>query len=749
MKSVSDLPKVDKNDIAIAGGKGASLGEMTRVGIPVPPGFVILSDAFEKFIKKTDLNVEIDAVLDTVNHEKMHTVENASEKIQALIINAEIPRDIVSEIKKSFKKLKTKYVAVRSSATSEDSSTASWAGQLDTFLNTTQNTLLENVKKCWASLFTPRAIFYRFEKSLHKEKISVAVVVQKMIISEESGIAFSVHPVTEDKNQLFIEAVFGLGEAIVSGKITPDSYVVDKQDWHIIDINVNEQAKGLFKAKDGGSEWKELGKEGEKQVLSDKEMIELAKLIAKIEKHYGFPVDVEWAKEKRKFYILQSRPITTLIHDREVKEEENWYHLGKWVEPALAAEVWLEYSKYAQQFFEGKLDGKILYINGDFFLSQHDVDIIKKESYEAAKNRDAAFFERLKNVCVEVSDRIVRKSKEIKDVSKFLEDYQELTGVWMPLNIVSIGVEEFVNETDSNAFSLAKGETAEEPWTLKQVDEMRELKKELGDNYDEISEEIKSKLNSHVKKYEWKGSHHFSIHKFTFEELLKQMKEDKKDESKVEGNVNGALIELLDLMGFIRFRCAEASGISTYNLSKYLIKIAKDNGMIYSDIVEHTMDEIKEGKISKNTVEKRKKNTGFIFDKEKRILSDEEIEKYMKWLLKDGGKEFKEIKGTIACKGKASGRVKLVRSKEEMKGFKKGMVLVAYETTPDIIIIMKQASAIVTDFGGLTSHAAIISREFNIPCIVGTQNATNILKNGDLVEVNAHKGIIRILKRNS
>ena len=108
------------------------------------------------------------------------------------------------------------------------------------------------------------------------------------------------------------------------------------------------------------------------------------------------------------------------------------------------------------------------------------------------------------------------------------------------------------------------------------------------------------------------------------------MKEDKKDESKVEGNVNGALIELLDLMGFIRFRCAEASGISTYNLSKYLIKIAKDNGMIYSDIVEHTMDEIKEGKISKNTVEKRKKNTGFIFDKEKRILSDEEIEKSKK-----------------------------------------------------------------------------------------------------------------------
>ena len=183
---------------------------------------------------------------------------------------------------------------------------------MDTFLNTTKKTLLENVKKCWASLFTPRAIFYRFEQKLHKKKISVAVVVQKMIDSEESGIAFSVHPVTQDKNQLIIEAGFGLGEAIVSGQITPDSYVVDKKDWHIIDININDQEKGIYKKTNGGNEWEKLGEKGEKQVLNGKEIIELAKLIVKIEKHYKFPVDVEWAKEKGKFYIVQSRPITTL-----------------------------------------------------------------------------------------------------------------------------------------------------------------------------------------------------------------------------------------------------------------------------------------------------------------------------------------------------------------------------------------------------------------------------------------------------
>ncbi len=197
MELLRDFKELGKVDVGLAGGKGASLGEMTQAGIPVPPGFVVLSGSFEKFIEEAGLVAEIDAILDSVNHEEMHTVENASEKIQALILGADMPKDIAIAIKSSFKKLGAKYVAVRSSATAEDSSSAAWAGQLDSFLNTTEAKLLENVKCCWASLFTPRAIFYRFEKGLHAQKISVAVVVQKMVESEISGIAFSVHPVTQ------------------------------------------------------------------------------------------------------------------------------------------------------------------------------------------------------------------------------------------------------------------------------------------------------------------------------------------------------------------------------------------------------------------------------------------------------------------------------------------------------------------------------------------------------------------------
>jgi pyruvate,water dikinase len=308
-----ELKQITKKDVAIAGGKGASLGEMLNSGIPVPDGFVVLSNAFEKFLEDNELHAEIYAALDKVNINEVHTIEDASEKIKAIILGEEMPNEIKEEIIIQFKKLKSKFVAVRSSATSEDSSTAAWAGQLETYLNTTKDNLLENVKKCWASLFTPRAIFYRFEKNLHKSPVSVAVVIQKMIDSESSGVAFSVHPVTQDTNQIIIEAGFGLGEAIVSGEITPNSYIVQKTDCKIIDKKINIQTKALYRSPKGGNEWKQLSEEqGKKQVLSEKEIIELAKLIVKIETHYGFPVDVEWAREKNKFYITQSRPITTL-----------------------------------------------------------------------------------------------------------------------------------------------------------------------------------------------------------------------------------------------------------------------------------------------------------------------------------------------------------------------------------------------------------------------------------------------------
>lgn len=307
MKNLKFFKEINRESVAEAGGKGASLGEMTQAGMQVPPGFVVLANAFDRFIEETHLQEEITARLAEVNPKDLNSVDRVSNILREVIHGTAMPADLSQEILQSFDTLGAEYVAVRSSATAEDSSSASWAGELETYLNTTRETVLENVRTCWSSLFTPRALFYRHEKDLINTHVSVAVVVQKMVQSEISGIAFTVHPVTEDHDQMIIEAALGLGEAIVGGLITPDSYAISKHDMALMDITVGGQTKLLEK-----SGWRELTEEGSKQKLTGKQIIELAELCKKIENHYGFPCDIEWAFAENQFYITQSRPITTL-----------------------------------------------------------------------------------------------------------------------------------------------------------------------------------------------------------------------------------------------------------------------------------------------------------------------------------------------------------------------------------------------------------------------------------------------------
>ncbi len=313
MKKFTKLFKeITKHDAATVGGKGASLGEMTRAGIPVPPGFVITAQAFDKFLEETDLKQEVEAQLDKVNYNDIASVERASEVIRDLIHDARFPKNIELEVLGEFKKLGAKFVAVRSSATAEDSSIASWAGELESYLNTTKKNLLGNVKKCWSSLFTPRAIVYRNEKGMRNTHVSVAVVVQKMVQSEVAGVTFTVHPVTKDRNQMIIEACWGLGEFIVGGVVTPDSYVLDKRDGTLLDINVVEQKEMLARGPSGNKKVAVPANKKGKQKLEGRQIREIADISMAIEKHYGFPCDIEWGLESGKFYIVQSRPITTL-----------------------------------------------------------------------------------------------------------------------------------------------------------------------------------------------------------------------------------------------------------------------------------------------------------------------------------------------------------------------------------------------------------------------------------------------------
>lgn len=317
IKYVVWFKDVDKDDVASVGGKGANLGEMTQAGFPVPPGFIVTVHAYTEFIARSKLKEKISIILSTVDVNNSKNLEDVAKKVQSLITRAEFPRDVALEIIHAYFKLgggitKHAVVAVRSSATAEDLPGASFAGQQETFLNIQgEANLIEKVKEAWASLFTARAIFYRATNHYDHFKIGIAIPVQKMVESEESGIMFTIDPITNDKSKVVIEAIYGLGEMIVQGAVTPDHYEVDKKSGTIINKDVHIQEK-MMRKKGVSNEIVVLDrKEGGKVKLTDNQIVTLARIGIELEKHYYFPQDSEWAIEKGVTYIVQTRPVTT------------------------------------------------------------------------------------------------------------------------------------------------------------------------------------------------------------------------------------------------------------------------------------------------------------------------------------------------------------------------------------------------------------------------------------------------------
>lgn len=315
--------EIRKEDVPLVGGKGANLGEIVNAGFPVPNGFVITSHAYYDFIRENNLNVKIKHLISTVNINNSKSLDQVALNIKKLIIEAKMSPELTKEIVSSYEKLSGRFnqalVAVRSSATAEDLANASFAGQQETYLNVKGDAvLLEKVKEGWASLFGARAIFYRHQQKFDNIKIGIALVVQKMIESDKSGIMFTIDPVTNDKSKIVIEAIFGLGELIVQGAVTPDHYEVDKENLKILSKKTSFQNRSLKKHGVSNKEIKFSRKQGEKQKLSEKEIITLAKLGKEIEKHYYFPQDLEWAIEKGKAYIVQTRSVTTTHTQQKV-----------------------------------------------------------------------------------------------------------------------------------------------------------------------------------------------------------------------------------------------------------------------------------------------------------------------------------------------------------------------------------------------------------------------------------------------
>src|SRR4051812_5422567 len=322
---VFGLEEIDQTQVAVVGGKGANLGELSRIeGIRVPAGFCVTTSAFQRIMAEAP---SIDDRLDQLSRLKPDgrgAIRALSAEIRRTIEGIAIPDDLADAITRALARLGEQAAyAVRSSATAEDLPTASFAGQQDTYLNVVgPAAILQHISRCWASLFTERAVTYRLRNGVDQRKVYMAVVVQRMVFPQTAGILFTADPVTGNRQVASVEASFGLGEALVSGLVNADSYQV--RDGQVIARTIGAKQRAIYAAPAGGTQEQAIAPERQKQpALTDAQVVQLAQLGRQIEAHFGCPQDIEWCLDDEGFQIVQSRPITTLFPIPVAGDREN------------------------------------------------------------------------------------------------------------------------------------------------------------------------------------------------------------------------------------------------------------------------------------------------------------------------------------------------------------------------------------------------------------------------------------------
>ncbi len=495
-----------------------------------------------------------------------------------------------------------------------------------------------------------------------------------MVNSEVSGIAFSVHPVTEDRNQLIIEAGFGLGEAIVSGQVTPDSYVVEKEPRRIIDTNISTQSRALYRVKAGGNEWIDIPEpKASSQVLTEKQILEFADLIMRIENHYGFPCDIEWAFEKNKFYITQSRPITTLNKVKTTSSDKDKVTLVKNTDCQIDwsnANSLFHYSIAAGGYFNNfnKLFGKnisfvyLSYVNGvaSAYLPTNEYETLGL--YLAEKSREGNTYQNW-----------------IIDFKKSADDIRELFLTLTPLTF-----------------------------------------------FDNI-EQIKATYNNYTpRQVAIKTASNF-LTKETDRHIFEQFELARKYSETLFLDNNKLVVASLEEV------VKKTNG--KYTLKQLMFGTVDEVARIYNGDLFIQDDELN----------KRFKRCGVFSFKEGLIIFAQSWADEIETTWSSAGGED-QVKGNSAYPGTVTGICRIIKDYKNAD-INDGEILVTGMTDPNFVQLIKKAKAIVTDGGGLLCHAAIISRELKKPCIIGTKIATQVLKDGDLVEVDAERGIVKIIER--
>jgi phosphoenolpyruvate synthase/pyruvate phosphate dikinase len=862
--------EIDRSKFMVAGGKGANLGELSGIkGIRVPEGFCVTTEAYKKI---TEDNQELNSLLNELTHFKAEERESISEisaKIRMAIERTPISEDIAEEIAGYLTKFDEKDAfAVRSSATAEDLPTASFAGQQDTYLNIIgKEAILKHISKCWASLFTDRAVIYRLQSGFDHRKVHLSVVVQKMVFSQAAGILFTADPITGNRKVLSIDASFGLGEAMVSGLVNADLYKVC--NGKIIDKKISTKKLAIYALQDGGTKEQEIEPEQQnKQALTDEQILQLERIGRKIEEHFGSPQDIEWCLADDTFYIVQSRPITTLYPIPEANDQENHVYISvghqqMMTDPMKPLGLSLWQLRAGRPMY--KAGGRLFVDVADSLatpagrenlleaMGQHDplikdalLTIVERGDFIKSLPNDekgpvlvksnkgmssADILAQVGNDPAIVSDLIKDSETSVEALKQsiqtksgpnlfdfILDDIQQSKkmifhaqhmGVIMAAMNASAWINEKMNEwlgeknvADILSQSVSNNITSEMGLELLDVADIirpyagiiEYLQQVKADYFlDEIikfdgGQETRDAIYAYLHKYGMRCAGEIDITKTRWSEkplilvhmILGNIKnfEPGAGKRKFEQGLQEALKKeqtlldrlkqlrdgeqkaketktMIDLIrNFVGYREYPKYGIVNrfFVYKQALLKeveqlvqasVIRDKEDTYYLTFEELREVVRTNKLDQQLISKRKYEHQ-LFEKlapPRVITSDGEIVtgKYKHDDLPAGA-----VAGLAVSSGVIEGRARVILNMEDAD-LEDGDILVTSFTDPSWTPLFVSIKGLVTEVGGLMTHGAVIAREYGLPAVVGVENATKLIKDGQRIRVNGTNGYVEIL----
>jgi phosphoenolpyruvate synthase/pyruvate phosphate dikinase len=867
---VLGFQEMEKKQLLLVGGKGLNLGELSKIeGIQVPEGFCVTTVGYQKAIVQNETYHALLNRLTMLKLEDRDQIGEISRKIRQIIMEVEIPSDVVNAVTHYLSQFGDEHAyAVRSSATAEDLPHASFAGQQDTYLNIIGvDAILQHISKCWASLFTDRAVIYRMHNGFDHSQVYLSVIVQRMVFPQSSGILFTADPITGSRKLLSIDASFGLGEALVSGLVSADCYQV--QEGEIVNKRIATKKLAIYGRKGGGTETKQIDPDQQKtQTLTEQQILQLARIGRQIEAYFGCPQDIEWCFVDDTFYIVQSRPITTLYPIPEANDQENHVyvsvgHQQMMTDPIkpLGLSFYLLLTPAPMRKAGGRLfvdvtamlaspSGRETLVNvlgkSDPLIRDAFITIIEREDFlksspegdtepgpAKSNNRISpadyqtlieydptivpALIKRSETSINELKHNIQTKSgsglfdfilEDIQELKKSISDPQSF-GVIMTAMNASSWINEKMNEwlgeqnaADTLSQSVPNNITSEMGLALLDVADVirpypeviEYLKHVKDDNFlDELlkfdgGQETQDAINEYLSKYGMRCAGEIDItrtrwsekpttlvpmilgniknfepnaskRKFeqgrqkAFEEeqqLLDRLKQLPDGEQKAQETKR-----MIDLVrNFSGFREYPKYGIvSRYFVYKQaLLKEAEQ--LIQAGVIHHkediyylTFEELHEvvrtNKLEYQIISKRKDEYKF-FEKltpPRVFTSDGEI---IAGKYKRENIPAQAIVGLPVSSGVIEGRARVILNMEDAD-LEDGDILVTSFTDPSWTPLFVSIKGLVTEVGGLMTHGAVIAREYGLPAVVGVENATKLIIDGQRIRVHGTEGYIEIL----